>query len=420
MFDFVDDINKSYFPAKKSQQIVSFVDSASEAGTPSYSDQETLNKIYENLELVYRCVFMEASNIARLPKKIFRKDAKDNRVDVTDLFPIFLKPNQNQTAIDFWIESVSRSVIQGEMFWEIVENSIGYPEELFADWRSEEIEIKNKDSMITGFRRNLGNSVTEFSPEEVFYMKNFNPMSKFRGLSPLQPSRHSVELDLNAINFNKKFFKQGMKINGVLQTEQELEDKAAKRLRREFEKIYGGIDNMHKTAVLHSGLSFTPLNDMSLTDAQFLELRKMNRENISVAFGTPLEILGIGKSTYQNEKYARKKYWTETLIPEIIRMQEAITTFLLPKLVKNTKTLNYVFEFDISNVEALKEDRSQKIKDYFLGYKMGALTTNDVRVDVFGKDAYKGAEFDIPPSQQPKTFPDHECGDGIKKKKIFY
>ena len=429
MFGFIDNINAGHLPGsgKKGTSLVSFLSPSESGVAPSYGDQETLNKIYENLEIVYRCVFMAASNIARLPKKIIRIDNKGNETDVSELFPIFTNPNDQQTDFDFWVESISRLSLQGELFWELLLDGSGYPSAMFADWRSEEIDVKNKDQVITGYRRNTGTASIDFTPDEVIFIKSFNPYSKFRGISPLRSARHSVELDLDALNFNKSFFKQGMKINGILQTEQELDSKVAKRIRKDFEKVYSGLDNMHKTAVLHSGLSFTALNDMSLTDAQFLELRTMNRENIALAYGTPLEVLGIGKATFQNEKYARRKYWTETLFPEIMRVEQAINKNLVPRLISTkNKFLKYKFKFITKDIEALKEDRSAKVKDYVQGLSQRALTINEMRVDVFGKEPFKDSQFDAPPevaipvSNQVQPKDAHICGDATLKKKAFY
>jgi len=426
MLNFISQINKVHTGHGEKKKAISFIDSSGgAAGIESYGDQETLNQVYENIETVYRCVFMAANNIASLPKKVFRKNNEGDDVDVTDLFPLINNPNDQQTERDFWIEAISRNGLQGEIFWEMLLGRSGIPEALFADWRSEEVSIKTKDQMIIGYKRVVNGKPILFDPEEVLYIHNFNPYQKFRGLSPLRSARHSVQLDLEAVSFNKKFFKQGMKINGILQTEQELDSEPAERLRKEFEKIYSGVDNMHKTAVLHSGLSFTALNDMSMSDAQFMELRTMNRENIAMAYGTPLEVLGIGKATFENEKYARRKYWTETLIPEANRIANAVTKFLIPRLIPAAAPNTYEFRFITKDVEALKEDRSQKVTDYQIGLSQRALTPNEMRVDVFGKPPFEDETFNEPvaEAQGNNNIADpnkHICDDGISQKKKYY
>ena len=385
------------FNPKKNNKSLSFINVGNMSlDYPSYGDVDSLTRIFENLEIVYRCVSIIAENIASLPKKVVAKDNKGNKVDASELFPVLFKPNDFQSEIDFWIESIVRLKLQGELFWEFVLSNSNEIVSIFADWESKNVTIvPDSKSKISLYKYTINGKTFKFSPEEVFYMRYFNPYDQLRGLSPLKAGRKTVVNDLNVISFNNSFFKQGLKLSGILQTEQSLDEAEADRLRNRFEKLYTGDGNMHKTAVLHSGLSFVPLNELSITDADFLELRKYNKESIAMLYGVPFEILSIGKSTYQNEKYARKKFWTETLIPEINKLSSSINTFLIPKLSKKFQKqgIKFLFEFDLTNVDALKEDRLNKIKEYKIGVDSGALTINEMRSDIFNKDAFKDEIF---------------------------
>lgn len=422
MFNLIEDIQKSHgiFANPNNQKETSLITIQDGQPISSYGDPATLNRVYENLEYVYRSVYLIATAIASLPRKVYvkKKDASDD-LDITNLYPVFNSPNKIQSAFDFWNESISRFLLQGELFWEMTLSPSKEPIQLFADWRSEEVEIiGDPETLYKEFVRTVNGKKFHFRPDEVFFTKNFNPYDSLRGLPPLRAARQSLEMDFNAINFNKSFFSQGMKMSGILQTPQELEEKIAQRLKKDFEKLYSGQHNAHKVAVLHSGLSFTALNSMSLSDAQFSELRTTDRENICMIFGVPPEMLGIGNMTYENVKYARRKFYTETVMPEAARITSLINTFLLTRFKSVKTSLDTYFKFDFSNVEALKEDRTAKVKDYQIGIQLGALTLNEMRVDVFGKSRFSNKAFDEPIILNDKRIEKH-LGYGQTEHKLY-
>ena len=365
-------------------------------GEYQYGDIESLSRVYDNLVWVYRCVTSIAENISGLPTRVIVNTPKQETVDVSDLrdFDVLLRnPNPFQTRYDFMMESISRLLLQGEMFWRIQYDNRGRPEMVFADWRSDEVEIiPSPEGYIERFVRHVNGKRYEFTIDEVFYVRFFNPNSSLRGVSPLHASTHAAMLDLSAIDYNKRFFRQGMKFTGVFTTDKHLSETEARRLKERLKEIYSGVQNMWDPAVLWGGLKFEPLNSMTLRDADFAKLREMNRQEIAVAFGVPLEVLGIGKATYENLRYARKLFWAETLIPMIRKISEAVTKFLLPRF---TPMARVEFQFDTSSVPALKEDITARRQDFEVGFRIGAVTPNEVRQHVFGFDPIDSPEMNM-------------------------
>jgi len=349
---------------------------------PAWGDQESLNKVYEKITWVYRCVSVIAWNIARVKLQVVR-GVEGKEVDITGRpeFRILQKPNRFQTRHDFMVESISRLMMQGEMFWELEFNGSKLIQ-MFADWRSEEVEVVgDQENLIKEYKRSVNGKQLVFKPEEVFYVKFFNPFSVLRGMSPLRAARSAVTLDLNAVMSNTKFFRDGMKMSGVFTTEQRLTDNEAKRLTHVLKDYFGGVEKAWEPGVLWGGMKFQPLNTMTLRDAEFTEMRTMNREEIATAFGVPLEVLGIGKATFENVKFARRMFWTETLIPLLDKLTALLNEFFLP-IVTPLKDVRV--KYDLSNIEALKEDRTRKRQDYEAGFKVAAVTPNDIRTQVFG------------------------------------
>lgn len=363
----------------------------------SYGDPESLNRLYEKIIWVYRCVNLIASNVARLPYRVVKVDSDDNETDLSDrpeFFALF-NPNKFQTKFDFIYESIARLTLQGEMFWELtlIEGSNRIAA-MYADWMSSEVEIHaDADNFITGYDRTVNGERTPFKPEEVFFIKYFNPFSSLRGMSPLRAGRDIAILELNAVASNKNFFKQGMRLSGVFTTDKTLHPDEAKRMQESLQEVYGSTRQMHRPAVLWGGLKFDSLSGQSLRDAEYSVLREMNREDICAIFGVPLEAIGLGQRTFENLSKAERLLWNMTLIPIVQKVQAMINHSFIPR-VTNDDAIK--FRFDLSNVEALQEDRSQKMIDYEKGAARGAITPNDIRVDVFNKEPLEVEGMDTP------------------------
>jgi len=388
---------------------------------PEYAvgDPKALTDAYEKISWVYRCVSIIATNIALLPIKVYRVKTDGTKEDVSHLpeFQIFRKPNKFQTKYDFWMETVSRLKLQGEFFWELEFDGRGrHPVAMYADWRSEDVRVLvDPEEYIIGYERLVNFKKVKYPAEQVFFVKYFNPSNNYRGMSPLRAGRSIVTLELNAIEFNKRFFKQGMKPSGIVKIPREPKTGELERLRQHFRQLYAGTDKAHSVAFMWGDMDFTPLASMKLTDAEFTNLREMNREEIAAIYGVPLEVLGIGKATYENWKEARKMFWQETIMPDVMKIYSLINEFLLPRLTPRT---DIVVEPDLSGVEALKENIDQKAKRFFEGFKHGGVTPNMILTEVFGLqpvDDEAMNSFYLPLTVQPVAMVQ---GSKSKKKSI--
>ncbi|MCK5344224.1 MAG: phage portal protein, partial [Candidatus Heimdallarchaeota archaeon] len=246
--------------------------------------------------------------------------------------------------------------------------------------------------VIKGYERTVNGKVFKFDAEEVFYLKYFNSQNPIRGMSPLFPARHSAASDLNATFYTKQFFRQGARPSGMLTTEQKLTEPEQRRLEEYIKKKYQSVDQMQEILVMWGGLDFKPLNTMNMTDMQFKDLKMMDREEIIIAFGLSLEVLGLGQKTFENVQFYRRLAWTETLQP----LMDKFLALLNKNIAEGLYQIEgLTVEADYSNVEALREERAKKVIDFERGFKMGAITPNETREIVFGLDPINIPEMDV-------------------------
>lgn len=107
-----------------------------------------------------------------------------------------------------------------------------------------------------------------------------------RGYSPVQVARQGIGLALAAERHGAKLFGSGSLLQGLLRTDQKLDQSQVDSMRSRWRSFMAGPDNAHEVAVLGSGAEFQSLQ-MPNDDAQFLESRRFQVSEISRWFGVP-------------------------------------------------------------------------------------------------------------------------------------
>ena len=111
----------------------------------------------------------------------------------------------------------------------------------------------------------------------------------------------------------------------------DLEDDKVRKLRKRFADMLSGPKNAGKVVPVPIGLTLTPLN-MSMTDAQFFELRKYSALQIAGAFGIkPNQINNYEKSSYANSETQQLAFLVDTMSYRLKNYEEEINgKILLP------------------------------------------------------------------------------------------
>ena len=352
---------------------------------------------YENELWVYTCVYTIANAIAGLPYRIVYKlkDSKGNiskkDAAVPEVRALFEKPNhndENSTWYNLLEFTVGSCELTGNGYW-LQDELVGKKPKSLQQLISSRITIvPGKEDYIEKYLYQLPNATDKkpLSPEEVSHFKYVSVNNYFYGQSAFSPTRWSVETLKEAIQTNLNIFKNGAHLDGVLETEQQLNDLIYKRLKMQFVHKHEGTKNAHKTAILEKGLKYKTVVG-TMRDLEYIEGTKLNREEICAAFGVPPLIVGIlDKSSYSNYRESEKIFWRNTVIPKLHKFEPVINDIVHrfdPKAI---------FEFDISKIEALKEDEKLKsdiAKTYF---SMGISPNEIISKLNLPFDTFKGGE----------------------------
>lgn len=267
---------------------------------------------------------------------------------------LLARPNAFMSAFQLIGMTVSHLTLFGEAFWwKYSQSSRGVVDELWMmDPRSivPRIDPQRGPNPIYAFDIMFGGRVfATVQPEDVVHFKHLNPTTMWRGDSPLSSLGLTIGAEIEMSKYNFAFFKRGAKIAGVLYTEGDRSIRnqtQADEIRQQFMSRYL---NPHQVAVLWGGLKYKEVAQTQ-RDSEFIEGKKLNREEILMALGVPPVIVSLlDGATFANAHEQMRTFWLVTMMPLAQMVADSIRHGMLlaePDLVT---------WFDLTNVEALRE-----------------------------------------------------------------
>ncbi len=323
---------------------------------------------------VFACIKVLAESIASLPLMLYRRLPNEGKAKAADT-PLYSvlhgRPNRWQTSFEF------REMLTGH----IALRGNGYAEIVPANGRAIDQLIPLHPDRVTPFADPNGTISYAYIPKEggqriilpgeMLHIRNMTD-DGITGLSPIRLQREAVGLAMATEEHGARLFSQGTQVGGVLKHPGKLTDEASKRLRESWEARYSGLAGAHRTVVLEEGMSFEKLG-MTNEDAQFLETRGYQLEEIARIFRVPLVLLQHGDkaSTYASAEQFFLGFVIHTLRPWLVRWEQALARDLLPQQT------DLFAEFLVEGM--LRGDIGSRFKAYAIGRQWGWLSANDIR-----------------------------------------
>ena len=110
-------------------------------------------------------------------------------------------------------------------------------------------------------------------------------------------AKNAIGLSIATEEYGAKFFANGATPGGILEYPGTVKD--PDRVRDSWNKGFSGR-NSHKVAILEEGMKYTPIS-ISPNEAQFLETRKFQIDEIARIFRVPPHMVGdLEKSSFSN------------------------------------------------------------------------------------------------------------------------
>lgn len=191
-----------------------------------------------------------------------------------------------------------------------------------------------------------------------------------RGLSPIQVARNSLGTAIAGDRAAARMFQNGALISGIVTPEEDLTREEAEHLKASIQARMQGQENAGDIAFINRRLHFTPWS-LSAEDAQFLQSRVFQIEEVGRWYGVPPHLLGQSeKSTSWGEGISEQNRGLAryTLTPWTTRVEQRLS-----RLLQSSRLV----EFDYSAL--LQPSPEDEIDLLIKQVDAGILTLNEAR-----------------------------------------
>lgn len=327
-----------------------------------YKGKEIVNA-YQTSNWVYACVREISENISTLPINIRNRETFETVTD-SEVGKLLRYINSISNKTDFFATIVAYLELRGECI--IIKDgmsvrnkmpkSLHIKDPIQFDYKLTEDGTRIKSWTYTYYDKNGAQKEKDFDAKNIIFMRYFNPYHPIRGLAPLEAARHSVMEEFRSKQYNIKFLENDAAVSGVLQTQGNIQDSVFRRLKEEIQNKYAGSHNAGNMLILEGGLEYKQIA-LSHKDMQYLESRKMTREEICSVFRVPPPVVGIFEyANYANSEQSYISFWTKTLLPKIKFIEEVLNKYLF----EMHEPENFMV-FDITEVPVLQALLSKKM-----------------------------------------------------------
>ena len=328
---------------------------------------------------VYACVRILAESIAGLPLHVYQyKDKGKEMVTDHPLYPLLHdEPNPEMTSFIFRETLMGHLLLYGNAYAQIIRDGYGRVKWLYP-LLPDKMDVRRDDSgqLVYTYTRYLDEfggkrrfEEVKLRPDQVLHIPGLG-YDGLIGYSPIAMAKNAIGVSMAAEEFGSTFFANGATPSGLLEHPGVVKD--PEKLRQSWHAQFSG-KNSHNVAVLEEGMTYKPMS-VPPNDAQFLETRKFQIDEIARIFRVPPHMVGdLEKSSFSNIEQQSLEFVKYTLNPWVIRWEQAMHKALLLPSEKQ----QYFIKFNVDGL--LRGDYQSRMNGYAVGRQNGWLSANDIR-----------------------------------------
>lgn len=293
----------------------------------------TYGQIYRTQPNVRTCVDFIARNIAQLGLHVYRAENETDRLRLRDhdLARWIKNPNPATTRYRLVESLLQDMAIYMNAYWLKVRGPgrIGLvrlpPEQMRVEggllptrfvWTNERGEEK------------------PFAVSEIVHFGGYDPCNPLMGLAQMETLRRILAEEKAAADHRQYYWANAARVEGVITVDPAgplYSPEDLLKFRQQWQDAHTGNRNAGKTGVLPKGMMFNEAS-FSARDSEYVNSRKLNREEVAAAFHIPLPMVGILEhATFSNIKEQHKHLYQDCLGPWLVMIEEEIERQLLPE-----------------------------------------------------------------------------------------
>ncbi|GAA0637297.1 hypothetical protein GCM10009535_12040 [Streptomyces thermocarboxydovorans] len=274
-----------------------------------------------------------ARNIAQLGLHAYRRVSDTDRERLTDhpLPRILAAPGARLTRYRLIERLVSDIAIYDTAYWVKVRMDRGGvvgvipvpPTRMTIEgdnW------LEPEEFVVHGSRGDL-----RLRPDQVVHFHGYDPVDLRTGSSPIDSLRSLLAEEFEANRAREQMWRNGGRLSGVLKRPADA-PKWDPVARNRFKEGWRSYTRGGGTPILEDGMEYEQLA-IDPAKAQYIEARKLTREEVAAAYHIPLPMVGIlDHATFSNIKEQHQQLYQDTLGPWLQMIQEEIGLQLIPDL----------------------------------------------------------------------------------------
>lgn len=356
---------------------------------------------------VYACVNLIGGAIASLPLPIYQRTT-DGRERARHAYWWLLneQPNPSISAAVFWEWMASSVLLMGDAFAEIEREKVygrtGAGALSFTPRHKSRVKVTHAAGRLLYLVTDDDGKVRPVFQEDMLHI----PGPGFDGLNGMSQIRHALRtpagIALAADEYSAAFFKNGAKPDFAIEVDGTVSPEQQDMIRKAWSDRYGGLSNAHLPALLTNGSKVHELS-INAEDAQLIETRRFQVEDVARIFGVPPHMIGHTSAStswgtgIEQQSIGFVKY---TLQRHLVKFEQELNRKLWPTRER------YFVEFNTAGLE--RGDYKSRNEGYRIALgragEPGWMTVNEVRrlenmPPVEGGDQLNQGAANEPPAQ---------------------
>ncbi len=329
------------------------------------------------LSAVYACIQVLSQSIAQLPLFLYQRSSsgpqKKSRAVEHPLYTLLHdRVNPQMTSYQFRQMAQAHAAMRGNCYSYIERDRATRIRALWP-WPQSHVRVEADGWRLRYYFRVKGGGEREIPARNVLHIRGLS-LDGLMGLSPIAAARETLAAGIGAQRYGARFFKKGAAPPFVLMSERALKPEARTNLGKSFAKKFGGVDKAYEEVpVLEQGVKVETVG-ISPQDAQFLESRELNREEIASIFRVPAHMINdLKRATFNNIEHMSLHFVMHTLGPWMQNWEQQMNLDLLD----DSERKEFYFEFNADGL--LRGDVMARWMAYRSAINWGVLNANEVR-----------------------------------------
>lgn len=290
-----------------------------------YRDSWDIERAYregmQKVTWVSRCIDAIAGNQARLPV-ILRKDNNPEgevlrrKHEILDILNTKANEGENSFIFRYRLSSQLLMSTRG-VFIEKIRGRSGKLVALNLLPPQYTSPIPHPKTFVSGYEVQMPTGEKVRIPkEDVVWIRRPHPLDPYLSMTPMEAAGIAIEIENLSKLYNRNFMLNDGRPGGLLVLRSEIDEDDKDELRSRFR---GNINRAGSISVISSddGADYIDTS-ASPRDANYVEMRQIQKEEILAAFGVPESVIGNAAGrTFNNAAEELRVFWMETMMPHL-------------------------------------------------------------------------------------------------------